>query len=634
MMRHQRGFTLVELIIYIGIFSIAAMLLIGVLTTFTKVQVRESATTAVSQEAQFVIQTIQRLVTDASLIELAKDSATSTLKLRMPVAADDPTCIQFSNGTVYLMQGNDGVNKQTCFATSTAQAKTLTTSKVVVNTLTFKKFENPPATDTVKIDLTLSYNSTNPQESAVSRTLQTAIAKVSAATFDSDIIPSADTQYDVGVGANRWRNGLFSNSLLVGYTSITGGVAAFNGNVGVGTSAPSYALDISGGFRVGNATTTNAIVFNPGTGNVGIGTNSPVTHLTPGLTVNGGTPGLALRESDAGVDAKIYDLHGDTNSLYGRLVNDAMNSATNWLVVERSGMTVTDVSFPNGNVGIGTAEPTRKVDIVSSVDSSNQTALAVDNIDFKIAASNPAGVNKGLYWHSAGATGGNTSYSYMYREQSTGKLFIGSQGAGTILETANGGYVGIGTTNPSTKLHVVGSGIEPAFITTSGNTGALSILSLYGSDGADREFYFNNGGTGAADGSFNGGGADYAEFFENLRTDVIPPATIVALEAGRVRVARRGDSFIAGVVSTSPGLVGNNGDTEEDRRNHPERWTLVALMGQVPVNVRGAIRHGDYIELDDNGVARRAAQWHPDVLGRTMESREAPDIGPIKVLIK
>ena len=113
------GFTLIELIIYIGIFSIAAGLLTGVLTTFTRVQLRESATTAVSQEAQFVIQTIQRLVTDASLIELAKDSATSTLKLRMPTASLDPTCIQFSNGTVYLMQGNDNVNKQTCFATST-----------------------------------------------------------------------------------------------------------------------------------------------------------------------------------------------------------------------------------------------------------------------------------------------------------------------------------------------------------------------------------------------------------------------------------------------------------------------------------------------------------------------------------
>jgi prepilin-type N-terminal cleavage/methylation domain-containing protein len=281
-MRHRRGFTLIELIIYVGIFSIAAGLLIGVLTTFTKVQVRESATTAVSQEAQFVIQTIQRLVTDASLIELQKDTSSSILKLRMPTASLDPTCIQFSNGTVYLMQGNptlDPAQRQNCLATSTSQAKTLTTSKVVVNSLTFKKFENPPATDTVKIDLTISYNSTNPQESAISRTLQTAIAKVSAATFDSDIVPSADNTYDVGLGANRWKNGLFSTSLLVGYTSVTGGVAAFNGNVGIGTSTPAGTLHVS------NASSSNALLV-AASGNVAIGTTSPQNLLQVGNALN------------------------------------------------------------------------------------------------------------------------------------------------------------------------------------------------------------------------------------------------------------------------------------------------------------------------------------------------------------
>ncbi|MDP3947158.1 MAG: tail fiber domain-containing protein [bacterium] len=281
------GFTLIELIIYIGIFSIAAGLFTGVLTTLTKVQVRESATIEVSGQAQFIIQTIQRLISDASLIELTKDAATSTLKLRMSVTANDPTCIQLSNGYAYLMQGDSGGGS--CYATSTAQAKLLTTSKVVVNTLTFTKFENPPAGDTVKVDLTVSYNSTNPQESIISRTLQTAIAKISAATFDNNIIPSADTSYDVGVSANRWRNGLFSTSLIVGYTSMSNGVAAFNGNVGIGTAQPVYALDVSGGLRAGNATSTFGLMFNPGTGNVGIGTATPGTHA---LSVVG-TAGLS-----------------------------------------------------------------------------------------------------------------------------------------------------------------------------------------------------------------------------------------------------------------------------------------------------------------------------------------------------
>jgi hypothetical protein len=126
--------------------------------------------------------------------------------------------------------------------------------------------------DTVKVDLTVSYNSTNPQESAISRTLQTAIAKVSAATFDSDIVPSADNTYDVGLGANRWKNGLFSTSLLVGYTSVTGGVAAFNGSVAVGTSTPaaSALLDLTSttkGFLPSRMTTAQRdAIASPATG--------------------------------------------------------------------------------------------------------------------------------------------------------------------------------------------------------------------------------------------------------------------------------------------------------------------------------------------------------------------------------
>ncbi len=250
--RSLSGFTLVELLIYVGIFSIAAGLFTGVLTTLTKVQVRESATTEVSQQAQFVIQTIQRLVTDASVIELASDTATSTLKLRMADAVKDPTCVQLSGGVVYLMEGNDGVSKQTCFATSSPQAKPLTDGKVVVNALTFTKRANPPAKDTVKIDLTVAYNSQNPQESLISRTLQTAITKISAATFDADIVPSQDNFYSVGLGAQRWMNGFFSNLLVGGYSSVTGGVAAFNGNVGIGTTSPGAKLDVSGDAAFGS----------------------------------------------------------------------------------------------------------------------------------------------------------------------------------------------------------------------------------------------------------------------------------------------------------------------------------------------------------------------------------------------
>jgi len=423
------GFTLIELIIYIGIFSIAAGLLTGVLTTFTRVQLRESATTAVSQEAQFVIQTIQRLVTDASLIELAKDSATSTLKLRMPVAANDPTCIQFSNGTVYLMQGNptlDPAQRQNCLATSTSQAKTLTTNKVVVNTLTFKKFENPPATDTVKVDLTISHNSTNPQESAISRTLQTAIAKVSAATFDSDIIPSADTQYDVGIGGNRWRDGIFSRNLTVDTNTLY--VDAANDRVGIGTTGPLAPLDVAGG-----AAGDRTLLY----------LGEPGDH----------TYGFVFRNSNTDGVLKLYSLAASVQST---------NPVMSW-------------SRPTGNVGIGTAGPSAKLHVYGTggqnvyVESS-QDAVAATRY-YNSISTNPlyVGVEPSGGANLAAGTSGNAGV--IHRAGAYSLQFATNNAVAMTINSS--GNVGIGTTGPGSKLHL--GGVSP--VLTMGESGTPGIRS-------------------------------------------------------------------------------------------------------------------------------------------------------------
>lgn len=135
-------------------------------------------------------------------------------------------------------------------------------------------------------------------------------------------------------------------------------------------------------------------------------------------------------------------------------------------------------------------------------------------------------------------------------------------------------------------------------------------------------------------------GADYAEYFENLNPGEIEKGAIVALENGKARTAVAGDSFIIGVVSTNPAFVGNYGDVKNrdeianEKENRKTEWTLVSLVGQVPVNVKGAISHGDYIELDNNGVGKKAIEWHPNIIGRAMESYNSGAVGKITVLVK
>ncbi len=220
---HREGFTLVELLLFAAIFTVAAMILISVLVSVTQVQVRQAAVAEVNQQSQFLLQTIQRYVQESSLVEMNEDAPTSTLKLRMSSSSLDPTFIYLDpvERIVFL--------KQT--ATGTPQA--LTNSKVRVAELTFVKRANPPAHDSVNTLFTVVYNSDRPGQRFGQR-LQTGVARVGAATFDSSIFPSSTVPiYDLGTDTRRWKS--------------VNNVIHFSGNnVGIGVVSPLRALEVSG----------------------------------------------------------------------------------------------------------------------------------------------------------------------------------------------------------------------------------------------------------------------------------------------------------------------------------------------------------------------------------------------------
>jgi hypothetical protein len=107
---------------------------------------------------------------------------------------------------------------------------------VNVTTLSFVKRENPGGRDSVSVNMTIAYNSQNPKQQ-FSQALETAVARVSAATFDSNILPSSTNAYVIGTAANLWQ-------------SINGLIYFSGGNVGVGTAAPNDKLEVAGRLRV------------------------------------------------------------------------------------------------------------------------------------------------------------------------------------------------------------------------------------------------------------------------------------------------------------------------------------------------------------------------------------------------
>jgi hypothetical protein len=161
-----------------------------------------------------------------------------------------------------------------------------------------------------------------------------------------------------------------------------------------------------------------------------------------------------------------------------------------------------------------------------------------------------------------------------------------------------------------------------------------SFFRAFSGNDTDLEFTLRGDGTGLCDGSWTGGGADYAEMFE--WSDGNPAAAdraglTVVLVGDKVRPAQAGETPI-GVVSANPTVIGNNpiqwpAKYERDdfgRRNRARinqafdqrqvyvprseraEWAKVGFMGRLPVR-KGQPVAPAWIKLRD--VSAHVEEW-------------------------
>ncbi|MDO8601679.1 MAG: prepilin-type N-terminal cleavage/methylation domain-containing protein [bacterium] len=158
----KAGFTLIELVIYMGLMAIVVGLFAGILITIVRIQTQQTSSRQVASELNFIMNTITRDIRDSQSLSVT----TSTLTITTSLASTTPIIITLDAGAVAKKEG-------------TSATSTLSTSRVVADTLAFTELTNGDS-QAVQIILTLSFNTDNPTQE-YTQTLQTTAAPLKKA---------------------------------------------------------------------------------------------------------------------------------------------------------------------------------------------------------------------------------------------------------------------------------------------------------------------------------------------------------------------------------------------------------------------------------------------------------------------
>lgn len=230
--KKQDGFTLFEFIIYIALFGMVATFLVAVFSSITQIEVNETGTREITHQLDFASKTIQRLVQESSVVDIPSGTPTSMLTLRMSSSVRDPTLVYSSGAVLYLKEG-------------TGTPIALTEVSVVVDSFTVTKFDNADGRSIVEAAIAVSYVS---GEGKTQKTLRAAVARVNAASFDSDLLPNTSGILNLGNPGSRWKNGYFSGSVGVGVDPVLTARIKTNGDIAFSDPTAGLILISPGAF--------------------------------------------------------------------------------------------------------------------------------------------------------------------------------------------------------------------------------------------------------------------------------------------------------------------------------------------------------------------------------------------------
>jgi len=414
-----------------------------------------------------------------------------------------------------------------------------------------------------------------------------------------------DTGQNVGIGTTSPSLKLDVHS---GSTSDIIKLRNNNGQIVIGKTANLASIDLASDadLRIRHGSTISG--YFDASGNVGIGTSSPLSNLH----VNAGSGGGVTLEANANVDIDFRYRSGGVNKY--NVAYDASAGSLIWY--DNTANSTRMVLASSGNVGIGQVSPGQKLTVDGNIRADGHyyvggVITTTSSRGFNAADGSAAAPthtfhsdqDTGMYRiganHLGFATGGSSRWSIDSSggiTQNGGSNYDYSGGGNFSIRhlTANqnitfatknsnsvlaekmrirgDGNVGIGTANPLAKLHIENSttdgiitrttaNVEP-FIALQRNSGSNGVAVLRGIDGGDLRI--DTGATGAAQTTkmtIEAGG--------NVGIGTTSIDEKLQVEGGNVKIEAGAVSTNRGLTIAHTGMTGNNTILEQYADGNP-----------------------------------------------------------------